>query len=121
MNNDLISRRALIEELKNFSMRITGSVNAMAFAIVDECKKSFEKMIEDTPTAHRQLKVFVIERKDECICHDVCRVVVVAKDKLHAERFARFRVNGFKKAKLEVKEIDLEAGEQILSIEIINN
>lgn len=63
------------------------------------------------------MKVFVIDRKD---CYSWCdnyKAVVVAEDELHAERHARWKISGFKKAKLEVTEIDLEAGEQILSVE----
>lgn len=61
--------------------------------------------------------VFVINRKDRYSYCDNYRAVVVAEDELHAERLARIKIDGFKKAKLEVKEIDLEAGEQILSTE----
>lgn len=62
-------------------------------------------------------KVFVIDRKDYYSYCDNYRAVVVAEDELHAERLARIKIDGFKKAKLEVMEIDLEAEEQILSIE----
>lgn len=57
MSNDLISRKALIEELDNFSMTITGSANAMALTIVDECKKSFERMVNEQPAAYDTEKV----------------------------------------------------------------
>ena len=63
------------------------------------------------------MKVFIIDRKDRYSYCDNYKTVVVAEDKLHAERLARIKVDGFKKAKLTVTEIDLEAGEQILSIE----
>ena len=63
------------------------------------------------------MKVFVIDRKDNYSYCDNYKTVVVAEDELHAERLARIKVDGFKKAKLKVTEIDLEAGEQILSIE----
>lgn len=63
------------------------------------------------------MKVFVIDRKDRYSYCDNYKTVVVAEDELHAERLARIKVGGFKKAKLTVTEIDLEAGEQILSIE----
>lgn len=48
---------------------------------------------------------------------DNYKAVIVAQDELHAERLARWKIDGFKKAKLKVTEIDLEAGEQILSVE----
>ena len=63
------------------------------------------------------MKVFVIDRKDHYSYCDNYKTVVVAEDELHAERLARIKVDGFKKAKLKVTEIDLEAGEKILSIE----
>ena len=40
MRDDLISRSALLEELKDFRMTITGSANAMALVVMDETKKS---------------------------------------------------------------------------------
>lgn len=57
MNNDLISRSALLEEINNFSMRITGSANAMALVIMDETKKSIMRMVEEQPTAYDVDKV----------------------------------------------------------------
>ena len=52
MNNDLISRSALLEEINNFSMRITGSANAMALVIMDETKKSIMRMVEEQPSVY---------------------------------------------------------------------
>jgi hypothetical protein len=52
MSNDLISRSALLEEINNFSMRITGSVNAMAITITEETKKSIAKMVDLQPAAY---------------------------------------------------------------------
>lgn len=63
MNNDLISRSALLEEINNFSMRITGSANAMALVIMDETKKSIMRMVEEQPTAYDVDKV--VERLEE--------------------------------------------------------
>lgn len=63
------------------------------------------------------MKVFVINKKDKYSYCDNYKAVVVAEDGLRAERLARWRIGGFKKAKLEVTEIYLEAGEQILSVE----
>lgn len=51
MSDDLISRNKLLEELNGFSMRITGSANAMALVVMDETKKSIVKMIEEQPKA----------------------------------------------------------------------
>lgn len=63
------------------------------------------------------MKVFVINRKSGVGWCENYKGVVVAEDARRAERFARIKVDGFRKAKLEVKEVDLEAGEQVLSIE----
>lgn len=57
MSNDLISRSALLEEINNFSMRITGSANAMAIAIMEETKKSIAKLIDEQSTAYNVDKV----------------------------------------------------------------
>ena len=65
MSNDLISRSALLEEINNFSMRVTGSANAMALVIMDETKKSIMRMVEE------QLDVYdvdkVVEQLDNLI------------------------------------------------------
>lgn len=63
MNDDLISRNALLEELSSFSMKITGSANAMAFMIVEEAKKSITKIIDEQPIVYDMDKV--IERLEE--------------------------------------------------------
>lgn len=63
------------------------------------------------------MKVFVINRQDRYSYCDNYKAVVAAEDELHAERLARVKIDGFKKAKLKVTDIDLEAGEQILSVE----
>ena len=63
MSNDLISRSALLEEINNFSMRITGSANAMAIAIMEETKKSIAKLIDEQSTAYDVDKV--AERLEE--------------------------------------------------------
>lgn len=63
------------------------------------------------------MKVFVIDRTDRYSWCDNYKAVVVAEDELHSERYARWKIDGFKKAKLKVTEVDLNAGEQILSVE----
>lgn len=62
------------------------------------------------------MKVFVIERTDRYSYCDNYKAVVVAEDELHAERLARIKIYGFKKAKLMVTRVELDAGEQILSV-----
>ena len=62
------------------------------------------------------MKVFVIDRMDRYSYCDNYKAVVVAEDALHAEKYARMNVYGFKKAKLKVTEISLDT-EQILSVE----
>lgn len=63
MSNDLISRSALLEEINNFSMRVTGSANAMALVIMDETKKSIMRMVEEQPDVYDVDKV--VERLEE--------------------------------------------------------
>lgn len=48
----LIDADLLLEELNRFSMRITGSANAMALAVMYETKKSISKMVGEQPTAY---------------------------------------------------------------------
>lgn len=61
------------------------------------------------------LKVFVIETR-HLYC-DNYKAVVVAEDELHAERLAKMKISGFDNVILKVTEIDLDSGEQILSVE----
>lgn len=49
MSGDLISRRELLEELKDFCMLITGSANAMALTIMEETKKSIMRIVDEQP------------------------------------------------------------------------
>lgn len=67
MSNDLISRNALLEEINNFSMRITGSVNAMAISIMEETKKSIIEMIDEQPTVYDVDKVSELLMKSATI------------------------------------------------------
>ena len=53
----MISRSALLEELKDFRMTITGSANAMALVVMDETKKSITRIIEEQPTDYDKDKV----------------------------------------------------------------
>lgn len=59
MNNDLISRKALIEEIQSFKCYITGlraGKGILAHA-ADEYRKSILQIIEDQPTAFDKEKV----------------------------------------------------------------
>ncbi len=47
----------LIEEVNNFSMRITGSANGKRITIMEETKKSIAKMIDEQPTVYEVDKV----------------------------------------------------------------
>lgn len=69
--NDLISRSALLGELKDFRMTITGSANAMALVVMDETKKSIMRIIEEQPTAYERNKV--IEQIDGIMEDDSIR------------------------------------------------
>lgn len=57
MNDDLISRKALLEELKEFKMSITGSANAMALTMMDETKKSIMRIVDEQPTVYDKEKI----------------------------------------------------------------
>lgn len=46
-----------MEEINNFSMRITGSANTLAITIMEETKKSISKVIDEQPTAYDVDKV----------------------------------------------------------------
>ena len=60
------------------------------------------------------MKVFRVNKKDKLSwCMDYS-MVVIAKDELHAERCARLNSDDFKKAKLEVTEIDLDTEQCVL-------
>ena len=60
------------------------------------------------------MKVFRVNKKDKISwCMDYS-MVVIAKDELHAERCARLNIDDFKKAKLEVTEINLDTEQCVL-------
>lgn len=60
------------------------------------------------------MKVFRVNKKDKISwCMDYS-MVIIAKDKLHAERCARLNSDDFKKAKLEVIEINLDTEQCVL-------
>ena len=60
------------------------------------------------------MKVFNVDKKDKISwCMDYS-MVVIAKDELHAERCARLNSDDFKKAKLEVTEINLDTEQCVL-------
>ena len=53
------------------------------------------------------MKVFIIDRTDKISWTQDYRMVVVADDKLHAERRARLSSEDFKKVPLKITEVDL--------------
>ena len=60
------------------------------------------------------MKVFRVNKKDKISwCMDYS-MVVIAEDELHAERCARLNSDDFKKAKLEVTEINLDTEQCVL-------
>ena len=60
------------------------------------------------------MKVFRVNKKDKISwCMDYS-MVIIAKDELHAERCARLNSDDFKKAKLEVTEINLDTEQCVL-------
>ena len=61
------------------------------------------------------MKVFRVDKKDKISwCMDYS-MVVIAKDELHAEKCARLNSDDFKKAKLEVTEINLDTEQCVLT------
>lgn len=63
----------MLEELESFSMRITGSANSMALAIMEETKKSIAKIIDEQPIAFDVEKTVEQLRREigDCEC-DKC-------------------------------------------------
>ena len=60
------------------------------------------------------MKVFRVDKKDKISwCMDYS-MIVIAEDELHAERCARLNSDDFKKAKLEVTEINLDTEQCVL-------
>ena len=60
------------------------------------------------------MKVFRVNKKDKISwCMDYS-MIVIAEDELHAERCARLNSDDFKKAKLEVTEINLDTEQCVL-------
>ena len=60
------------------------------------------------------MKVFRVDKKDRISwCMDYS-MVVIAEDEPHAERCARLNSDDFKKAKLEVTEINLDTEQCVL-------
>lgn len=60
------------------------------------------------------MKVFRVDKKDKISwCMDYS-MIVIAEDELHAERCARVNSDDFKKAKLEVTEINLDTEQCVL-------
>ena len=60
------------------------------------------------------MKVFRVNKKDKISWCMNYSMVVIAKDELHAERCARLNSDDFKKAKLEVTEINLDTEQCVL-------
>ncbi len=56
-------KKALLEELKEFKMSITGSKNAMALMVMDETKKTIMRIVDEQPTVYDKEKV--VERLEE--------------------------------------------------------
>ena len=60
------------------------------------------------------MKVFRVDKKDRNSWGMDYAMIVIAKDELHAERCARVNSDDFKKAKLEVTEINLDTEQCVL-------
>ena len=74
MSDDLISRKALLEEIRNFRCSITGlrAGKEVLARAADEYRKSMLQIIEDQPTAFDKEKVKeqiqIFRSKFECTC-----------------------------------------------------
>lgn len=83
---DLISRKALLEELNNFSVRITGLVNAETLTMMKETKRSIERIVEEQATA------FDIERvlgQLEPLMNDAKELMDYERAHLHTGNYPR--------------------------------
>lgn len=67
----LIDADKLLEELNGFSMRITGSANALALSVMYETKKSIAKIVDEQETAYDMDKV--VEQVEEYAHSGICK------------------------------------------------
>lgn len=62
------------------------------------------------------MNVYIVERIDKISWIQDYKAIVISVDEKHAERYARWNIQDFKKAKLKITKVNLET-EQIISIE----
>lgn len=75
MSEDLISRNALLEELKSFSMTITGLNNSTYRFVAEQCKKSIMRIVDEQPTAYdvdKVVKQLSCEKCSDCQLEENC-------------------------------------------------
>ena len=72
MSDDLISRKSLIEEIRNFRCSITGlrAGKGVLARAADEYRKSILQIIENQPTAFDKEKVIEELKEEGCIIDD---------------------------------------------------
>ena len=72
MSDDLISRKSLIEEIRNFRCSITGlrAGKGVLSRAADEYRKSILQIIENQPTAFDKEKVIEELKEEGCIIDD---------------------------------------------------
>lgn len=72
MNDDLISRKVLLEEIRSFRCSITGlrAGKGVLASAADEYRKSILQIIKDQPTAFDKEKVIDQLKEEGCIIDD---------------------------------------------------
>ena len=72
MSDDLISRKALLEEIQSFRCSITGlrAGKGVRASAADEYRKSILQIIEDQPTAFDKEKAIDELKEEGCIIDD---------------------------------------------------
>lgn len=71
-------------------------------------------VVEYSKQEGNKMKCFKVDRIDRLSYVEDYSMVIIAKDELHAERRARLSSNDFKKAKLEVTEVNMEKEQCVL-------
>ncbi len=72
MNDDLISRKALFEEIQSFRCSITGlrAEKGVFTQATDEYQKSILQIVEDQPTVFDKAKILRELKAGEKVAHD---------------------------------------------------
>lgn len=94
-NADYISRELLLKKLNDFSLKISGSANAMALAVMGETKKSIMKVIKEQPTAFdldkviRKLRNIQLESSSSEFDYGIDTAITILKSATNTENGKR--------------------------------